>query len=256
MNLKARKRFGQNFLVDQDIIHRIRDVIAPATDELLIEIGPGRAALTSALLDSGADLIAVELDRDLAASLEQQFATQARLKICQADALKTDFSSLAQGRPYRLVGNLPYNISTPLIFHILQLETPPSDMHFMLQKEVVDRMAAGPGSRVFGRLSVMVQNRCTVKPLFRVGPESFEPRPRVESSFVRLLPRATPLSGPELEPSLDRVVRQAFSLRRKTLRNSLAPLLSPEQMESVGVNPTFRAEQLDLDSFFALAKLL
>lgn len=256
MNLKARKRFGQNFLVDQDMIHRIRDAISPKAGELLIEIGPGRAALTSALLESDTDLIAVELDRDLAARLEQQFTGVSRFQVVQADALNTDFSSLAKGRPYRLVGNLPYNISTPLIFHILQLAVPPVDMHFMLQKEVVDRMAAGPGGRSFGRLSVMVQNRCTVKPLFRVGPECFDPRPKVDSGFIRLLPRATPLSGLDLEPSLDRVVRQAFSLRRKTLRNSLAPLLSAEQIESVGVNPRFRAEQLDLEAFFALARLL
>ena len=256
MSVKARKRFGQNFLVDQDMIHRIGDAIAPREGELLIEIGPGRAALTSVLLECGIDLVAVELDRDLASRLEQQFSDQSRLTIFQGDALKTDFSALANGRPFRLVGNLPYNISTPLIFHLLQLDTPPLDMHFMLQKEVVDRMAAGPGGRDFGRLSVMVQNRCTISPLLRVGPECFDPRPKVESGFVRMLPRAEPLSGHDLEPALEKVVRQAFSLRRKTLRNSLAPLLSAQQIESAGVNPSERAEQLDLEDFFSMARAL
>ncbi len=256
MNRMARKRFGQNFLTDQNIIQRIRDTVSPREGELLIEIGPGRAALTASLLESGASILVVEIDRDLVLDLERRFAGNVRLQVYSGDALKTDFGTLAQNRPYRLLGNLPYNISTPLLFHILDLEQAPIDMHFMLQKEVVKRMAAGPGNRNYGRLSVMVQNRCEVSSLFEVGPESFEPRPKVDSGFVRLQPRVVPLSGDELEPLLDRVVRQAFSLRRKTLRNSLSPILTAEQILSADVDSQLRAEQLELEQFFELARQL
>jgi len=256
MNRPARKRFGQNFLCDQNIIDRILDTIAPRDGQLLIEIGPGRAALTKPLIESGSDIVIVEIDRDLVADLEQRFAGFSNLKIYQGDALKTDFGTLANGKPYRLFGNLPYNISTPLIFHILDQRDAPLDMHFMLQKEVVNRMAAVPGNRNYGRLSIMVQNRCEVFPLFEIGPESFDPRPKVDSGFVRLKPRPEPLSGIELEPALKQVVRQAFSLRRKTLRNSLAPLLSADQILAADIDPGLRAEQLGLEQFFALAQQL
>ena len=256
MNRPARKRFGQNFLTDENVIHRITDTIAPQSGELLIEIGPGRAALTASLLESGADLIVVEIDRDLAGDLEQRFSSRQGIQIHTHDALQTDFGKLAQGRPYRLVGNLPYNISTPLIFHVLELSQAPVDMHFMLQKEVVQRMAATPGNKSYGRLSVMCQNLCEVSALFEVGPASFEPRPKVDSAFVRLLPRPAPLSGIHLAADLERVVKQAFSLRRKTLRNSLATLLSKEQIQQAGVDPGQRAEQLSLEQFFALASSL
>jgi len=256
VNRPARKRFGQNFLIDDLVIRRIVDTIAANGKELLIEIGPGRAALTRTLIESGAELILVEIDRDLAADLEQRFAGHPGLQVHNEDALQTDFGSLSQGRAYRLVGNLPYNISTPLIFRILEQRDAPVDMHFMLQKEVVKRMAAGPGGKTFGRLSIMTQNRCEVSPLFEVGPESFDPRPKVDSVFVRLIPRATPLSGLELEPMLEQVVRQAFSKRRKTLRNSLSGLLTADQILSAGIEPGLRAEQLSLDEFLALARLL
>ena len=256
MNRPARKRFGQNFLTDSSVIRRIVDTLAVRDDELLIEIGPGRAALTRALLKTGADLIAVEIDRDLAADLRDRFADEPRLSIEQADALQTDFGSLAKGRPYRLLGNLPYNISTPLIFHVLGQQQLPLDMHFMLQKEVVRRMAAGPGSRNYGRLSVMCQNRCEIVPLFEIGPGSFDPRPKVDSGFVRLQPRPVPLSGHDGEALLAEVVRQAFSKRRKTLRNSLSGLFTSEQIQSANVDPALRAEQLSIESFLDLAALL
>ena len=252
----ARKRFGQNFLTDENVIRRITDTIAPRSGELLIEIGPGRAALTNSLLEYDADLIVVEIDRDLAGDLESRFGDQQGIQVHNQDALQTDFGALANGRSYRLVGNLPYNISTPLIFHTLELPRPPVDMHFMLQKEVVRRMAATPGNKSFGRLSVMCQNLCEVTPLFEVGPAAFDPRPKVDSVFVRLVPREAPLSGVELTADLDRVVKQAFSLRRKTLRNSLSALLSKEQINQAGIDPGLRAEQLSLEQFFALARQL
>lgn len=256
MNRPARKRFGQNFLTDQDVISKIAAAIPGGTGELIIEIGPGRAALTEALLQKGSDVLAIEIDRDLAADLEARYEGSPTLSIVCADALQTDFGELARGRPYRLVGNLPYNISTPLIFHILGHSPMPSEMTFMLQKEVVRRMAAGPGSRDFGRLSLMVQNLCEVQALFDIGPESFNPSPKVESSLVRLVPRVCPQSGKELEQRLDCVVRKAFMLRRKTLRNSLSGLLSTDQIEAAGVDPSARAEQLHMQQFLALARQL
>jgi 16S rRNA (adenine1518-N6/adenine1519-N6)-dimethyltransferase len=252
----ARKRFGQNFLTDTAVIRRITDCISPRPGELIIEIGPGRAALTDALLESGASLVLVEIDRDLAGDLERRFPDSGAVEVHSADALQTDFATLAGKRPYRLVGNLPYNISTPLIFHILGMQRPPLDMHFMLQKEVVARMASGPGNKTYGRLSIMCQNLCEVTELFEVSPASFDPAPRVTSAVVRLVPRATPLSGHESLNALERVVRQAFSLRRKTLRNSLSTLLTAAELEASGVEPGQRAEQLDLANFFALARTL
>lgn len=256
MNRPARKRFGQNFLTDRDVIEKIAAAISAGQGELVIEIGPGRAALTDALLQSGADVLAIEIDRDLAGDLDIRYATNPKFTIHCADALKVEFSELAQGRPYRLVGNLPYNISTPLIFHILGQLPLPADMYFMLQKEVVTRMAAGPGSKDFGRLSLMVQNLCEVHALFNIGPESFDPSPRVESSLVRLTPRPQPQSGKEMADELDRIVRKAFMLRRKTLRNSLSGLLTPDQIEAAGIDPSIRAEQLQMSEFLALARQL
>jgi 16S rRNA (adenine1518-N6/adenine1519-N6)-dimethyltransferase len=256
LNHTPRKRFGQNFLVDSSVIQRISNTVQAGEDQLLIEIGPGRAAMTEALLESAADVIAVEIDRNLAAGLRQKFASRPNIKIVEADALDTDFGDLAAGRPYRLLGNLPYNISTPLIFHILSQQQAPMDMHFMLQAEVVKRLAADPGNKRYGRLTVMVQNLCQVSPLFDVPPTAFDPQPKVDSGFVRLVPRPKPLCGAGLEASLDRIVRQAFSLRRKTLRNSLSPLLDAGQIEACGIDPGSRAEQLSLEQFFELARAL
>lgn len=252
----ARKRFGQNFLNDATVIDRIISHIAPSSDEILVEIGPGQAALTTPLQESGAELHLIELDRDLVVRLEERFAGCRNVTIHACDALKVDLAEITGGRRCRLVGNLPYNISTPLIFHVLQWHDLVIDMHFMLQKEVVNRMAAAPGNRTYGRLSVMTQFRAQVTPLFDVLPESFTPAPKVTSSIVRLDPlQQTPVDAGSIE-LLEKVVLAAFSKRRKTLRNSLKGLLSPDQIIAAGIDPGQRAEQLDLSEMAALARSL
>jgi len=253
---QARKRFGQNFLHDQQVIDRIIASIAPQATDLLVEIGPGQAALTRPLLESGAELHLIELDRDLVARLEDKFAGHPNITIHSCDALRADIPEMTGHRPFRLIGNLPYNISTPLIFHVLQWNELIVDMHFMLQKEVVDRMAAAPGSRTYGRLSVMTQFRTAVIPLFDVLPESFSPVPRVCSSIVRLQPLKQPPFDAGSFANLNRVVSAAFSMRRKTLRNSLRGVLSEDQILASGINPGHRAEQLSLSEFAALARSL
>ena len=252
----ARKRFGQNFLHDQKVIDRIVASIAPQPSDLLVEIGPGQAALTRPLLESGAELHLIELDRDLVAWLEKQFSTHSNVSIHSCDALRADIPALTGHRPFRLIGNLPYNISTPLIFHVLQWNELVIDMHFMLQKEVVERMAAAPGSRTYGRLSVMTQFRAEVTRLFDVPPESFSPAPKVHSSIVRLRPLKQPPYETGSFDNLNKVVTAAFSMRRKTLRNSLRNVFSEEQIVAAGVNPGDRAEQLGLAQFAALARSL
>jgi len=253
---KARKRFGQNFLHDQQVIDRIIASIAPQATDLLVEIGPGQAALTRPLLESGAELHLIELDRDLVARLEDKFAGHSNITIHSCDALRANIPELTGHRPFRLIGNLPYNISTPLIFHVLQWNKLIIDMHFMLQKEVVDRMAAAPGSRTYGRLSVMTQFRADVMPLFDVLPESFSPVPRVCSSIVRLQPLQEPPVDAGSFENMSKVVTAAFSMRRKTLRNSLRDVLSEDQILSAGIDPGQRAEQLSLSQFAALARAL
>ncbi len=252
----ARKRFGQNFLHDQQVISRIISSIAPKPTDLLVEIGPGQAALTRPLLDSGAELHLIELDRDLVVRLEDKFAGESNITIHSCDALKANIPELIGNRPFRLIGNLPYNISTPLIFHVLQWNKLVIDMHFMLQKEVVDRMAAAPGSKTYGRLSVMTQYRANVMPLFDVLPESFVPVPRVCSSIVRLQPLKEPPVDAGSVENMSRVVTAAFSMRRKTLRNSLRDVLNEDQILAAGINPGQRAEQLSLSEFAALARSL
>ncbi len=252
----ARKRFGQNFLHDGEVINRIIQCIDPQKDDLLVEIGPGRAALTHPLQESGAELHLIELDRDLVTRLQDVFAGCDNVTIHSIDALRADLSEITGGRPCRLVGNLPYNISTPLIFHLLQWHDLLIDMHFMLQKEVVERMAAAPGSRTYGRLSVMTQFRCQVIPLFDVQPGSFSPAPKVCSSIVCLKPLKQPPVDAGSFDKLNRVVRAAFSMRRKTLRNSLKNELTAEQILAAGVDPGQRAEQLSLEQFASLARSL
>ena len=256
MKHRPRKRFGQNFLHDQRVIDRIIASIAPQASDLLLEIGPGQAALTKPLIASGAELHVLEIDRDLVARLEKKFAHHSNITIHSCDALKVDLSGITGNRPFRLIGNLPYNISTPLIFHLLRWHELVTDMHFMLQKEVVDRMASGPGSKAYGRLSVMTQFRCNVTALFDVQPESFTPAPRVCSSIVRLQPLPTAPFEVGSDKSLEQVVAAAFSQRRKTLRNSLRNLLSAEQILAAGIDPGQRAEQLSLSQFAALARAL
>lgn len=256
MEHRARKRFGQNFLTDPVMIQRIVNTLSPAAGELILEIGPGQAAITGPLSESGAELHLLEIDRDLAQRLQTRFPPGSGTLIHCGDALRTDFAELLGGRPFRLVGNLPYNISTPLLFHILQWKALIRDMHFMLQHEVVRRMAAGPGSKAWGRLSVMCQYHCDIAPLFEVPPEAFTPAPRVQSTFVRLIPHENPPVEVANMAQFERLVSQAFSMRRKTLRNSLRGLLDAGRIESAGVDPRVRPESLGLEEFAALSNLL
>ncbi len=255
MNHRPRKRFGQNFLHDQNVIRGIVAAIHPLVGERLVEIGPGLGALTEPLLAALGEMDVVELDRDLVPRLQVQFATQGTLRIHNTDALKFDFCSLRQkdDEKLRVAGNLPYNISTPLIFHLLDQAPCIRDMHFMLQKEVVQRLAAKPGGGDYGRLSVMVQYRCEVEKLFTVPPGAFNPPPKVDSAIVRLIPYATPSHPANDEKLFARLVSQAFSQRRKTLRNNMKGLLDAATIEALGIDPGCRPETLSLEQFVALA---
>ncbi|WP_409279026.1 16S rRNA (adenine(1518)-N(6)/adenine(1519)-N(6))-dimethyltransferase RsmA [Pseudomonas defluvii] len=254
---RARKRFGQNFLHDAGVIDRILRAIHARPGERMLEIGPGQGALTAGLLGSGAELDVVELDKDLIPILNHQFAGRDNFRLHQGDALKFDFTSLgAAPHSLRVVGNLPYNISTPLIFHLLDNAGLIRDMHFMLQKEVVERLAAGPGGGDWGRLSIMVQYHCKVEHLFNVGPGAFNPPPKVDSAIVRLVPHETLPHPAKDHRLLERIVREAFNQRRKTLRNTLKALLSSEAIEAANVDGSLRPEQLDLAAFVRLADKL
>lgn len=251
---KARKRFGQNFLRDPGVIQRIVAAVAVKENDNLVEIGPGQGAITGLLLERTKTLNVVELDRDLIPILLAQFANHKGFAIHQADALKFDFSQFFEPeRPLRIVGNLPYNISTPLIFHLLALGNQVKDMHFMLQKEVVERMAAAPGGKNYGRLSIMTQYHCQVLQLFNVPPECFTPQPKVDSAIVRLVPRVEIKYQANDVAILDQLVTAAFGQRRKTLRNALKQWCSAEELEQQGINPTARAETIDLEAFVRLA---
>ncbi|MAR01715.1 MAG: 16S rRNA (adenine(1518)-N(6)/adenine(1519)-N(6))-dimethyltransferase [Oceanospirillaceae bacterium] len=254
---KARKRFGQNFLHDQYVIGRIISSIHPQPDDCLVEIGPGMGALTGPILDATGKLHVVELDRDLIPILRTQFFNFPDFHIHEGDALKFDFSTIpAEGQQLRIVGNLPYNISTPLIFHLLSHHSLVKDMHFMLQKEVVERLAAEPGSGDYGRLSIMAQYYCRVEPLFVVGPGSFNPPPKVDSAIVRLVPHPQ-LPYPAKDPAvLERVVREAFHMRRKTLRNNLKKLIDPGILEEIGIDTSLRPERLTLADYVRIADTL
>jgi 16S rRNA (adenine1518-N6/adenine1519-N6)-dimethyltransferase len=249
-----RKRFGQHFLRDPGVIAGIVAAIRPVAGQRLVEIGPGLGALTVPLLAAVGELDVVELDRDLLEPLRARCAGAGVLRIHCADALGFDFAALrGDGSPLRVTGNLPYNISTPLLFHLLAQARHLHDLHFMLQQEVVARMAAGPGEDAYGRLSVMLQYRCRVEPLFTVGPEAFRPPPRVRSAVVRLVPRETGAVVVRDESRFAEIVRRAFAQRRKTLRNSLRELLDVEQIEAAGIDPGARPETLGLEAFAALS---
>ena len=253
---RPRKRFGQHFLHDQGILRRIVDAIAPQPGDRLVEIGPGEGALTLPLLRACHRLVAIELDRDLIASLAERARGVGELQIISADVLTVDFTALAAGSALRVVGNLPYNISTPILFHCLDHAASIQYMHFMLQKEVVERMAAPPGSKTYGRLSVMLQLRCTVEPLFGVAPGAFRPPPKVDSAVVRLTPLpAHALPGVDMRV-VERVVKAAFGQRRKTLGNALRDVASTAQIEAAGIDPRTRAEQLAPAAFVVLARQL
>ncbi len=257
---RPRKRFGQNFLRDAQVIARIVDAIAPQRGDRMVEIGPGLGALTAPLLARLDALEVVELDRDLAARLRLQACSGAaqcgELRVHEADALRFDFAALAGDGPIRVVGNLPYNISTPLIFHLLSFGGCIRDMHFMLQREVVERLAAAPGGRDYGRLSVMAQYHCAVAPLFGVPPGAFEPPPKVESAIVRLRPHPRPPVDVGDAALFAELVAQAFGQRRKTLRNNLRGLLDAAAIAACGIDPGRRAETLSLADFAALAHSL
>ena len=251
--IQARKRFGQHFLHDPAVLQRIVQVVAPVPGEHIVEIGPGQGALTALLLARAGRMDAVEIDRDLAALLRQRWPDT--LTLHESDALKFDFEALARerGGPLRIVGNLPYNISTPLLFHLLDTVEHVLDMHVMLQKEVVERMAAEPGSDAYGRLTVMLAPRLDVQWLFDVGPGAFQPPPRVWSAVARLTVRPEPLFA--IPEAYGRVVAAAFSQRRKTIRNSLRGLVAAEAWEATGVDPGARPEVLSPAQFAALAAL-
>ena len=255
---RARKRFGQNFLNDASVLHAIMRALAANPARPVLEIGPGRGALTEVLLEQGLSVTAIELDRDLLPILRARLFNHAeRLTLINADALHFDFSSLApQHRPLQVVGNLPYNITTPLLFHLLTFHAQLDSMVFMLQKEVVDRLSAEPGGADYGRLSVMMQFYCTVEPLFGVPPEAFTPQPKVDSAVVRLLPK--PLSARELSlvTPLRNLVRQAFAQRRKTVRNNLRDWVSAEQFAQLEIDPSLRPQNLTLADYVRMAELL
>lgn len=249
---RARKRFGQNFLHDRHWIERIAKAVNATEGDDIVEIGPGQAALTRELIAGAGKVRAVEIDRDLAAWLKETFPES--LSLIEADALTLDWTQVAKNDNLRVVGNLPYNISSPLLFKLLEAADHVKDQHFMLQKEVVDRMVAQHGSKTYGRLSVMLQWRYRMQKLFDVPPGAFNPPPKVMSSVVRMIPKAK-----EEVPSVDfelfsSVVANAFSQRRKTVRNALSALLSAEEIAACDVDPGARAEALPLDAFVRLAQ--
>ena len=250
-----KKSLGQNFLHERGVVDRIVLAVAPKPGERIVEIGPGQGAMTFPLLDRHGALTAIEFDRDLLEPLTLQAAAHGALTLIHANVLDVDFTALADGTPIRLVGNLPYNLSSPILFHALAHAPAIVDMHFMLQKEVVERMAAGPGSKVYGRLSVMLQAYCDVTALFTVGPGAFRPAPKVDSAVVRLKPRPADSIRIEDHARFAHIVRAAFGQRRKTLRNALGTVMDAEAIASVGIDPQTRAEQLAVADFVRLANI-
>ena len=257
LNHRARKRFGQNFLTDPQILEKIIKAIAPNSVDKIIEIGPGQGALTELILGSDTVLHAIEIDRDLASYLREKYVNKKNFHLHENDVLKVDFNSLlSDSQPARIIGNLPYNISTPLIFHLLKYLPGIKDMLFMLQLEVVERMAALPNSKSYGRLSIMVQYFCRVEKLFNVPPSAFSPAPKVESAIVKLTPHnhtSDELASPD---ELTNLLRQAFAHRRKTLRNNLNSLISTDELESLDINPGLRPENISLHDYVRICKYL
>ncbi len=250
----ARKRFGQNFLQDDRVLGDIIDSIAPAAGDTMVEIGPGLAAMTDLLLKSLPHMHVVELDRDLVARLEKRYPRD-KLTIHAGDALKFDFGYIPvpQGKKLRVVGNLPYNISSPLLFHLAEFAPVVQDQHFMLQKEVVERMVAEPGTKAYSRLSVMLQWRYRMAMLFVVPPDAFDPPPKVDSAIVRMIPIEQPLACDRAR--LEAVVQKAFSQRRKVIRNCVAGMFTEAQLVAAGINPQDRPEAVPVAAYVALANL-
>ncbi len=258
----ARKRFGQNFLVSHGVIKKIIDAVGARADDTVVEIGPGLGALTDPLLERLPHLHVVEIDRDLIARLRERYPAE-RLSIHEGDALEFDFGALKQAGRLKIVGNLPYNISSPLLFHLANYAEQVYDMHFMLQKEVVDRMVAAPGESDYGRLSVMLQYRFHMDRLFIVPPGSFNPPPKVDSAIVRMIPldlrSASHSSIGEIARDythFSQLVARAFSQRRKMLRNTLRELCSEAQLVAAGITPTARAEEIGVAAFVRLSNSL
>lgn len=257
MNHKARKRFGQNFLQDHNVIYNILSNLQVQSNEHWVEIGPGLGAITEPLLQKKVLLDVVELDRDLVSFLHNKFDQCENLTIHSADALKFNFTSLVKkSEKLRIIGNLPYNISTPLLFHLLDNADCIEDMHFMLQKEVVDRICADPGTKKYGRLSVMMQYYCETESVFDVSPECFDPIPKVSSAIIKLTPHQNAPVKIEDIKKLNKVVTTAFSQRRKTIRNSLKKLMTEEQILSLKIDSTLRAESISLAEFALLSCLI
>lgn len=250
----ARKRFGQNFLTDKQVLSEIIDAIGPRRGEAMVEIGPGLAAMTALLIKQLDHMHVVELDRDLVARLEKAYPLE-KLTVHSGDALKFDFGSIPvpEGQKLRIVGNLPYNISSPLLFHLADFAHLVEDQHFMLQKEVVERMVATPGTKAYGRLSVMLQWRYDMALMFIVPPTAFDPPPQVDSAIVRMVPtkRQLPCDGKRLET----VVAKAFSQRRKVIRNCVAGMFTEAQLVEAGIDPSLRPEAVSLEQYVALANL-
>lgn len=250
---QARKRFGQNFLHDAGIINHIVTSVAAEAGDHFVEIGPGKGAITQSLAPQVERLDVIEIDRDLAASLQQQPWFDG-ITLHTTDALKFDFARIYTGRKLRLIGNLPYNISTPLLFHILASHALFSDVHVMLQKEVVHRMTAQPGNKNYGRLTVALAAYCKVESLFIIRPGAFTPAPKVDSAFARLSVLPEPLIQPDEQAVFDAVIRHAFGQRRKQLGNALRTLVSADDFAATGIAPTSRAEEIHVDGFIALTR--
>lgn len=252
-----KKEFGQNFLNNSRVIQQIVAHISPRADQHLVEIGPGEAALTEPLLNKVRKLDIIEIDNDLIGPLTRRFGQHPAFHLHHADALSFDYTSLLEPgeTQIRVVGNLPYNISSPLLFHLLESADHITDMHFMLQKEVVDRITATPDSKAFGRLSVMLQYACETEFLFAVGPENFTPPPKVDSAIVRLIPHRQKPFVADNEKDFSNLVRQSFSLKRKTLRNNLKGWLDDTQIQACGIDPSIRAERLGVEHFVNLSNL-
>lgn len=253
----ARKRFGQNFLTDDNVINRIVGAIAPDNDHVMVEIGPGLGALTEPVATAIDNLTVVELDRDLVERLQNHPVLKDKLTIHQGDALQFDFSQLVlPGKKLKVFGNLPYNISTPLMFHLFEFAEQIETMHFMLQKEVVLRLSASPGNKAYGRLTVMAQYFCQVVPVLEVPPHSFAPPPKVDSAVVRLLPYAEKPFPCKDVNVLRQLCTTAFNMRRKTLRNNLKQVLSDEEFEQLGIDPNLRPEQISVEQYVAMANMV
>lgn len=253
MQHRAKKRFGQNFLQDSLLISRIIQSLNITTDDTVIEIGPGLGALTFPLLQAIDQLTVVEIDRDLIQTLKQKASKQPdkHLTIIESDVLKVDFSPL--GKQLTVIGNLPYNISTPVLFHLLQYKQQIKQMCFMLQQEVVDRMAASPGSKTYGRLSVILQYHFKIVPLLKVPPDAFIPQPKVMSKVVRLTPHQDSPYEPVDPATFEKVVRMAFAHRRKTLKKNLGALIAAEKLEALGIDPTIRPETLTVSQYVTIS---